>query len=338
MPVSINQVQNVGSPLDKIAQAVQIARGIQGINTDSEALDRARAEQEQKTQAAKNAQVEFQQKQDALARRMAPDSAESKLARAESKSYLETLQNSEIGKKNPEAFSPLLALANDPTVSAETLKTAFENSPLQKYVTSMANKEQGAALAGAIWGNRKDMQQDRMDTAAHQKNIANLKRDPQLLKRIGSYQNLENAMSNVVNADSLTPQQIEEFQQVVRGSLGIGAGGVGERERAYIHSWGMNAANIGQMISGDPASMAKDSNLIAHFKNLAKIEQKNISGQMDKRINAVTSGNGSMYERRPDLKQDLMDAITAAKDQYSGSDQQAGQAPAQPTQKPAWAK
>jgi hypothetical protein len=299
MPVAINQPKPIASPLDAIANALGVVEKIQGIKVHSAALDKA------------------QREADLYARTDDPNSSESQIARADAQGFLGMVSKSELGKKNKDALSPLLKISQDPSVSANTLKNAFENSPIMKNLTSLANQGEKSSLAGAIWGNRQEMQQDRMDNQNHQKVLSKLKSDPSLVKRIGNFQNLENAGANITQADSLTPQQIEEYQQVVRGSLGIGAGGVNERSSTYIHTLGLNAANIQQLITGDPAQISKDSNLMKHFQNLASIEQGNIKKQTDKRINALASGNASMYARRPDLKADLMDAVNSIKDQVS---------------------
>jgi hypothetical protein len=66
--------------------------------------------------------------------------------------------------------------------------------------------------------------------------------------------------------------------------------------------------------------VAKVYKLIGHFKVLVRLEQGNIKNQVNSRIGALTSGNGSMYERRPDLKEDLMSAVDAQKAQYGSGE------------------
>jgi hypothetical protein len=325
MPVAIQGPGKIKSPIEAIGDALAVVDKVYGIKANSAALDKAKLEQDALNQQLEQKKTEFTNSQSKLQRSQDPNSQESKIARSDAATFAGVLQNSALGKKNPQAFSPLLALANDPNTTAAALQDAYDKSPLIKNLVPLASKDEGAGMAAAIWGNRKDMQQNQIDSAAHQKTVQSIRRDPQLTKRIANYQNLENALGNVVSADSLTPQQIAEFQQTVRGSLGIGAGGVGEREHSYITSLGLNAENLKQFITGDPASISKDSALLGHFKNLAAIEQKNIGRQMDKRIMAVAGGNKSMYERRPDLKADLMDMIDSTKDQYAAQPQDAMQ-------------
>ncbi len=169
MPVSINQFQAPPSTLDRIASALNIVKSIQGIRADSAALDKAKSDEERKTTVEgqqdtefKNKQVKFGQEQDSIKRRMDPTSQESQIARADTQSFLGTLQNSDMGKKNPEAFSPLMKLASDPNTNAETLNSAFEKSPLIKHVTSMANKDQGIAALVAMAAGRNQLANERM--------------------------------------------------------------------------------------------------------------------------------------------------------------------------------
>lgn len=174
-------------------------------------------------------------------------------------------------------------------------------------------KNYGVSLAGA----RLDLAKDRLDQSVHQKVLAKLKGDTVLSQRLSQYGNLTNALSVIADAKSLTPQQISEFQQSVRSNLGIkGVGGVDEREKTYINTLGLTFERWAQFLTGDPASISKDSNLVQHFIDLANLERKSIGGIMDKRISALAAGNASVYKRRPDLKSDLIGVTEALKSQY----------------------
>ncbi len=160
---------------------------------------------------------------------------------------------------------------------------------------------------------------DTKDRREHERVLTRVNSNPNVKARLTQYQNLDNALKTITDADSLTPQQIMEFQQAVRSNLGIkGTSGVGEREETYFKTAGLNAANWKQFLTGEPAAIAKDSKLLNHFKNLANIEQQNISKQFDKSLGAASAGHASMYSRRADLKADLMDALSAQKEQVGG--------------------
>jgi len=159
---------------------------------------------------------------------------------------------------------------------------------------------------------RMQIQKDKMDDSKHTMTIRALNSNKGISDRINQYSNLENSLATITDAKTLTPQQIMEFQQSVRSNLGIkGTGGVEERDKTYINTLGLDAARLNQFLSGDPENIAKDSKLMKHFIDLAQVEMRNISKQTNKALTAVAAGNASMYERRPDLKADLMDKISA---------------------------
>lgn len=166
--------------------------------------------------------------------------------------------------------------------------------------------ENSAYLKGNQTGAIVDQRKDARDRMEHQKILDKMSNDPQLKARATQYTNLQNALATITQAKDLTPQQIFEFQQAVRSNLGIkGSGGVGEREQTYMNSLGLKAATWKQFLTGDPEKLAKDSGMMNHFKDLANVEMNNIDTQMDSRLNAVASGHGTMYSRRPDLQQDM---------------------------------
>jgi hypothetical protein len=177
----------------------------------------------------------------------------------------------------------------------------------------MLQMEMGAQKNATIGGFR----QDARDERAHQLNLSRLKQDKKLGQNLNQYQNLGNALVTIEQADRLTPQQIDEFQQAVRANLGIkGTGGVEEREKTYFNSLGLNAARWQQFLTGNPAELARDSKMVEHFKQLASLERQNIEKQTEKRIKAVTAGNDSVYKRNSDLRGNIMSAIQATKEQF----------------------
>jgi len=185
-------------------------------------------------------------------------------------------------------------------------KKMEEDAALRRamIVASQSNKERTAAD-----------REERMDQQIHQRTLNAINSNPQLKQKLNQFQGLDNALSSIVQADNVTPQQVMEFQQAVRGNMGLkGAGGVGEREETYFKTLGMNAANLKQFLTGDPAELAKDSALMQHFKQLAAVEQGNLGKQYEKALRAASSGHGDLYKRRPDLLDELKDKISAEKD------------------------
>ncbi len=197
--------------------------------------------------------------------------------------------------------------AISPTWNPQSPQMIGANAKTKAASTSMDFKEQGL-----------DLRRDVVDRREHQNVINKINSNPNVKQRLTQYQNLDNALSSITQSDKLTPQQIMEFQQSVRTNLGIkGSSGVGEREETYFKTAGLNAANWMQFITGNPAEIAKDSKLMNHFKQLATVEQGNISKQFDKSLSAASAGHASMYGRRPDLKDDLKDALNSQKEQMT---------------------
>lgn len=190
------------------------------------------------------------------------------------------------------------------------------------------------AMAGmnAIRTDQRAQTIDQRDQSIHQRYVNQVSNDPILKQRLTQYQNLDNALSMITQAKDLTPEQIQEFQQSVRSNLGIkGTSGVDERSNTILNPLGLKAARWQEFLTGDPAKLSKDSNLMNHLKDLANVEQKNISNQIQGRIAAKAAGGGTFYKKHPDLKDDLMNTITATQGQFGGQPQVApaatGQAP-----------
>ncbi len=169
-----------------------------------------------------------------------------------------------------------------------------------------------------------DVRKDVIDRREHERVLTRINSNPNVKTRLQQYQNLDNTLSNIANADHITPEMFDEAQQAIRANLGIkGATGVGERENTQMRSMGLNAERFGQFLSGMPSDIGKQNAFLAHIQNLARLEKQNISGQFDKSLAASSGGHASMYNRRPDLKEDLKDAINAQKSQLEDSPQQA---------------
>lgn len=166
--------------------------------------------------------------------------------------------------------------------------------------------------------NLQDMLQKRQDFSAHKDVITGLSKDKELGQRLGQYRNLDNSLAIITKAKNITPQQIREFQQSVRSNLGIkGTSGVDERTGTYLDSIGLRGEAWRQFLSGEPANISKDNAILMHIKDLAKVEQENIKEQMAGRVDAITSGYEHIYDRRPDLKQDLKNKIDKVSKQFT---------------------
>jgi len=177
----------------------------------------------------------------------------------------------------------------------------------------------------------RDTQLDkRLDHKAHLLTVKAIRSDKPLQERLRQYTNLDNALSILTQAKHITPQQIHEFQQAIRGNLGIkGSSGIAERHQTYLDSIGLRGRDWAQFLTGSPADIAKNHPFLTHLKELAHIEQTNIQNQFEERLNFLSGGFASMYNRNPTYKQDL-DALLK-----SGISQVSSATPPASTSKPA---
>lgn len=170
----------------------------------------------------------------------------------------------------------------------------------------------GDALKLALAQGRMDQVDKRMDLTGHHRVVAALKGNKQLMTNVNNYRNLNKALNLTLNKKDLTPQDIHEFQQSIRGALGIkGTSGVTEREETYLKNAGWNVEAVKQFLSGEPAQIAKNSPLVQHLVEIAQGMKENIKTDIDSDIAIAKGGYEDMYERRPDLAKSV-ESLTGA--------------------------
>lgn len=170
--------------------------------------------------------------------------------------------------------------------------------------------------------NRSVLQGDRIQNQIHSKVVNSLGADKMLGQRLTQVNNLDNAVQ-AFQQGTATPQQFAELQQAVRSNMGIKSGsGVGEREEVYLKSLGINSAAVKQFITGKPQDIQNftDPAMINHVMRLVAIEKDNVQKQADMRIKALTAGHESMYEKRPDLTEDLHNKAQAVGQQFGAEE------------------
>lgn len=202
---------------------------------------------------------------------------------------------------------------------------SYEADPNTPTMVNARTKERSAANAlegrdqkNAMAQDRLDLSHDNLDQRLHERVLTRIASNPIVKQKLNQYQGLDNALSVVANAEHLTPETIAEFQQGIRANMGMkGTGGVEERQETMFKSLGLNAAKFKEFLTGDPATLAKDSMFVKHLQELARIEQSNIKNQYSKALAAASGGHASLYARRPDLKADLEDAINLQQSQFA---------------------
>lgn len=284
--------------LDDYSPLAGVASAVQGF---ADAYDKAQDKQYKR--------IEQQAQMDALKTKMARENFQSNLDAAKS-----GFRVGEDGSLVPQKLTPAMRAQNQLKAIGEGLKVTSEDeygNPTAYETDPNTPKMKGFEAQARSRELRLEQGDDTKDRREHERVVTRIASNPVVKQRLQQSQNLENALSIITQSDHLTPQQIHEFQQAIRGNLGIkGSSGVGEREETYFKSMGLNAANWSQFLTGEPANIAKDSAMVQHLRQLAQIEQGNIKNQVDKALTAASGGHASMYKRRPDLKADLAEAIS----------------------------
>lgn len=162
------------SPLDAIAGALNLVKGVYGIKAESAALDKAKQDQVNSQAAADQAAKDAEQtnlvnkrQNDAYTAISTPGTKESDLEKGQNLSYLSMLANSSVGKKSPEDLSALQKMIQDPTTSGLQAKQAVENSPLTKHIAAMASKGDSMEVAMAKFLAANESRQDRNQIAVN---------------------------------------------------------------------------------------------------------------------------------------------------------------------------
>lgn len=215
------------------------------------------------------------------------------------------------------------SIITDPKAERDAAESELKRKALGLEI-SQREKNGGESVGERTLRLRDEQLDKRNENSIHKTVIERLKTDKPLQQQLSSYNTLDKALSIITTAKNVTPQQIHEFQQAIRGSVGIkGQGGVGEREATYFDDLGLRGAAFKQFLTGDPAQLSKDLPVIHHLQDLARVEQSNIQLQKDQRINALTSGYEHVYGdgvekgARPDLRRSLNNAIKAIGGQFT---------------------
>lgn len=184
----------------------------------------------------------------------------------------------------------------------ETQTKAANDSAMSKYLLGQQRlQHQDAQL------------DDKFAFRAHKGVVDALNNNKALANELGQLRTLDNAYSGIINAQSVSPQQVDEFQQAVVKSLSItGTSGVHEREKRLFDNLNMELARKAQYWGGDISKIPKDDPVIQHIKDLAQIMAKNTQEQLKDQIDTLTEGYGSsVYQTHPKLKADLDRKIEA---------------------------
>lgn len=291
--------------LDDEYGSAAIASGIKGVLSGLEAGDNQKFRRMEL-----DARIKAQEESSARQKALDEYSKQKDEAEQRQKEFSAGVDVRNKGFLLPEKIPGQSIYDTDPTA----LKVDPESTKRLAAQTALERAKNGYGGSESI-----NLRKDAIDRREHERVLSRIASNPNIKARLTQYQNLDNALSTITQADTVTPQQVQEFQQAVRSNLGIkGGSGVGEREETYFKSLGLNAANFNQFLSGDPVALSKDTKLMHHLKNLASVEQGNIKKQYAQSLKAASGGHASMYARRPDLQSDLEENITGYEGLMSG--------------------
>lgn len=180
---------------------------------------------------------------------------------------------------------------------------------LGNYITSVGKEK---ALQASLNKQNEQMSfrdqqlQERNDFRAHQQVLNKVKSDKTLNDSVIKAQNLTNAISNVEKTGVITPQDMADMQALAVANMGVGGqSSASERAERYAKTMGIKASEALQFLTGQPQSIGMNNPLFNRYKEIMRLETENFKDRAAKRIDALTSGNKSVYKRNPELASDL---------------------------------
>ena len=208
---------------------------------------------------------------------------------------------------------------NQDVTSALGAYTKEQNTLTDQQQKILKDELSAKTQAGALSQAAKLAHEDRLerqDFRNHQITLANIQKNPLIAKRIQQYQNLDNQMNLIKDADYLTPQMIHDTQQLLLTNMGIGGQSTGaERYDRFIHNAGWKIEDVLQQLTGNPADINKNSKLVKLIRELGGLEQKNARDTIMKNLTILSPGyNNTTYKRRPDMDADRQEVIKAIAD------------------------
>lgn len=228
-----------------------------------------------------------------------------------------TTMTNGVQPNDPEMFNEIMSNLVPALGQKGALDAVVKMAENSSMLTKAAMEAKAKKLEKETAENRFNQKEDRIERATaqrtHNQVVAAIKNNPQLRTNIGRLQGLDNALSIITDSKKVGPQQLHEFQQAIRKNLVSGTSGVEERAETYFKTLGLDAADWMQYLTGQPADLAKNSELVEHLKDVAATEKNNIVGQIDTQIDSLAEGQGHIYAQYPDMKKSLQSLVTATK-------------------------
>lgn len=223
-------------------------------------------------------------------------------------------------KRDAEAWrAQQKAIEDAKKLKAQQDFTTAENEKRMKFQAEQ-NKNRDAALksrAGIIANTRTtpDERQRARDETTHRANIQAFKKDKMLNNLTVNATNLDKAkflLHDMSVTDS--KEKLEDVQQNIIAAMGLK--GAGDKEarhaRNAVKGLGVDYAEMMSYLTNKPTDVNAPG-IKKYLESLINNEQFSNKFLVDPFIEQKLSGYKSMYERRPELKADLMDIIDQTK-------------------------
>lgn len=162
-------------------------------------------------------------------------------------------------------------------------------------------------------GNPASRQDDRLAQNAHNGVLGRLDHNKALQQKLQQVQGIDNASAIIEHAPQVTPQIFHDYQQALVAAINRGNSGMAERAERYMTSAGIDSKKVQQYLSGAPVDIGKDDPLLKATQGFAATERANINKQYNQIVDTVTSGQEHIYQKHPEMKKSLTNAVRSYK-------------------------
>ena len=157
--------------------------------------------------------------------------------------------------------------------------------------------------------------QEGRDDRFHNEVLRKLDNNPTIQKQINASNGLENSLELLSGQNGVTvnPALFHEAMQTMRtNTVGAGKSIGDERADTYMQSLAKKwESYFGEKVANGVVSIPQSDPQLQQAKAELAAARKMITNQRGRLMDQLISGHGSIYSRRPDLKQDLEDRISA---------------------------
>lgn len=214
--------------------------------------------------------------------------------------YQETLEKvigarKDIGAQQSKLFSDL-------TSAQKGLKDGSNTDLMSQILRDQMVQKEGAKSATNTLEDKMALMEARQAQQNHRMVMKEIDRNPAKARTLGAYRTLGNAMGIINHTGEILPEQVHEFQQMLRTSMAsalsaAGKSGVAEREQTYANTLHWSLSRLRSFIEGKPGNIQQDTELLKHLQVVAGREQQQLRAQYEKDLEEITAGFPWQYDR-----------------------------------------